>query len=85
MPATKIDVLRLYRSLLRNSSKIQNYNFRNHASRKIMASFRESIAVADASAIDTAYEQGLKQLQLVERQSLISRMYPDMTSVMERR
>jgi len=50
-----------------------------------MASFRESIAVADASAIDTAYEQGLKQLQLVERQSLISRMYPDMTSVMERR
>lgn len=80
-----MDVIRLYRSLLRSSSKMHNYNFRSHATRKVRASFREHISLADISAIQTAYEKGLEQLQLVRRQSVISGMFPDMASVMEKR
>ena len=73
----------MYRSMLRNSSKITNYNFRAHAMRRIKAGFRSDLNTEE-SLLTQKYNHGLQQLEIVKRQSLISQLFPDtMKSVMQ--
>lgn len=76
----RFQVLSLLRSFLRNSSKISNYNFREHAKRRTLQGFRSNRNLAGSDQV-AAYEKGLEQLQIVHRQSVISQLYPDLGSV----
>ena len=83
MVPRKADVLALFRSMFRHSSKIVNYNFRSHAQRRIRWGFEQNKSVAGAELAEK-YKYGLTQLDVVKRQSIISQLYPDsVASVMQ--
>ena len=73
-------VLSLYRQMLRNSLKFANYNFREHAYRRISGEFRlcQSLPPSEAEA---KFQWGINQAELVKRQAIISQLYPEERSV----
>ncbi|KAF1841770.1 uncharacterized protein K460DRAFT_369775 [Cucurbitaria berberidis CBS 394.84] len=77
--ATKGDmpyqVRSLYRSLLRQSSQFAAYNFREYAKRRTRDSFREHQSVAEGRRIQELMQKGLKELQMLKRQTVISQFY----------
>ena len=79
----KVEVLSLFRSLLRHSSKIMNYNFCAHAKRRSRAGFEYNRTVGGEDLMEK-YKFGLIQLEIVKRQAIISHLYPDsLSSVMQ--
>ena len=84
MSAPKVVLVKsLYRSLLRYTSKITNYNFRSHAMRRTRAGFITNRTVTGDELV-SAYAFGVQQLAIAKRQSLVSQLYPDtMASVMQ--
>jgi len=75
MPS-KTQALALFRNLLRQSSKLQNYNYRDHALRRVKSSFQEGRALS-AELAATQYAWGLEQLKLVERHKVLGHLFPD--------
>lgn len=71
--------LALYRAFIRSANKITNYNFREHARRKIQADFRSCISLPESKALEK-YADGQRQLGIVHRQAVISQLYPDDTA-----
>lgn len=81
---TRSHALALYRSLLRNANKINNYNFRLHALRRTKSHFQESRHLSQEEA-NIKYAWGLEQLKLLERQKILGTLYPDVANVIEQR
>lgn len=54
-----------------------NYNFRDHAQRRIMWEFRQNQGLTSCEAIAEKYQLGLDQLAMVERQGIISMLYAE--------
>ncbi len=79
---TRNDVLHLYRNIIKQARSFDNYNFRFHAIRRIKWEFKKNINI-DSSDVENKYEHGLRQLQIVKRQAIISKLYPEEGSVME--
>lgn len=82
--------LSLYRSLLREAKRVDNYNFRLYAIRRIKVGYRSSNIIkkdaandADAAAELAAYREGIEQLNVLKRQSIVGNLYPSARSVME--
>jgi hypothetical protein len=74
-------ILRLYRTMLKQSARMSDYNFRNYAIRRTKSGFREGCTVGGDEA-EQLYNFGLQQLAVVHRQSIISNLFPGITSVM---
>ena len=77
--------LSLYRSLLREAKKVDNYNFRLYAIRRIKVGYRSNIQSNDNKAenAELAYRDGIEQLNVLKRQSIVGNLYPSARSVME--
>ncbi|KAF3049159.1 hypothetical protein E8E11_007488 [Didymella keratinophila] len=77
--ATKGDmpyqVRSLYRSLLRQSSQFAAYNFREYAKRRTRDAFREHQLEAEERRVQELMQKGLKELQMLKRQTVISQFY----------
>ncbi|KAJ4374105.1 hypothetical protein N0V83_002844 [Neocucurbitaria cava] len=77
--ATKGDmpyqVRSLYRSLLRQSSQFAAYNFREYAKRRTRDSFRDNMSVTEERRVQELMQKGLKELQMLKRQTIISQFY----------
>ncbi|KAH7402434.1 hypothetical protein BKA66DRAFT_448751 [Pyrenochaeta sp. MPI-SDFR-AT-0127] len=77
--ATKGDmpyqVRSLYRSLLRQGGQFAAYNFREYAKRRTRDSFREHRSVTEERRIQELVQKGLKELQMLKRQTVISQFY----------
>ncbi len=67
--------LALYRQLLRASQRFTNYNFREYSLRRVRDDFRSSSQLAPADA-RRAYDYGVKELESLRRQVLVSELYP---------
>ncbi|KAJ5594482.1 LYR family protein [Penicillium hispanicum] len=65
----------LFRSLLRQSSQFSNYNFREYARRKTRDSFREHQTETEERRIQELVQEGLQNLRLLKRQTVISQFY----------
>ena len=78
-------VIALYRSFLQNARKFQNYNFREYARRKIKYEFQKGKALKEEAAIQRLYREGQEKLELLRRQVIISSLYPEEMSVIEKR
>uniref|UniRef100_A0A7S2C619 Complex 1 LYR protein domain-containing protein n=1 Tax=Florenciella parvula TaxID=236787 RepID=A0A7S2C619_9STRA len=73
----------LYRSILRESKGIADYNFRSYASRRARLGFEEARAVGAEDAA-RLYEEGQKTLGMIRRQALLGQWYnPGDQNVME--
>ena len=83
MNPTKPQVLGLYRGLLRQSRKIDNYNFRSHAVRRSKQGFQDCKGL-QGEALAQKYDWGVKQLGMVTRARVIGLLYPEEENVMQR-
>ena len=80
---TRFQALSLYRQLIRSANKFNDYNIKSYAQRRIRNGFIENYKVNTEIATQQ-YEWGLTQLAMVQRQSMISQMYPEMESVLNK-
>ncbi|KAI1245705.1 hypothetical protein MGN70_012597 [Eutypa lata] len=65
----------IYRQLLRTGEKFQSYNYREYAKRRTRDAFRENMQVEDPRQIQDLIQKGLKELQTMKRQTVISEFY----------
>ncbi|RVX73055.1 hypothetical protein B0A52_02181 [Exophiala mesophila] len=65
----------LYRSLLRQGNQFANYNFRMYARRRTRDAFHENQRVADSRQIQELVQKGLKELQVMKRQTVVSQFF----------
>ncbi|KAI1501667.1 hypothetical protein F5X99DRAFT_382096 [Biscogniauxia marginata] len=65
----------LYRQMLRQGQRFQAYNFREYAKRRTRDAFRENMNVEDPRQIQDLIQKGLKELQVMKRQTVLSEFY----------
>jgi hypothetical protein len=65
----------LFRSLLRQSSQFANYNFREYARRRTRDAFRQSQHERDERRVQELMQNGLRELQVMKRQTVVSQFY----------
>ncbi|KKY31450.1 putative iron-sulfur cluster biosynthesis protein isd11 [Diaporthe ampelina] len=65
----------LYRQLLRQSEQFASYNFREYAKRRTRDAFRENKAVEDQRQIQELVQKGLKELQMMKRQTVVGHFF----------
>lgn len=73
--STRRFVLALYKNLVREGQKLEAYNFRNYAVRRIRDGFRENKSLSDEEAIQTAIHEGRRNLEVLRRQVIIGHLY----------
>eukprot|EP00579_Thalassiosira_antarctica_P007980 CAMPEP_0201882730 /NCGR_PEP_ID=MMETSP0902-20130614/14373_1 /ASSEMBLY_ACC=CAM_ASM_000551 /TAXON_ID=420261 /ORGANISM="Thalassiosira antarctica, Strain CCMP982" /LENGTH=84 /DNA_ID=CAMNT_0048411319 /DNA_START=71 /DNA_END=325 /DNA_ORIENTATION=- len=74
--------LSLFRTLLRESKKVDNYNFRHYAIRRVKVGFQLNKDLTGNEA-GLAFREGEEQLDILKRQVVIGGLYPSAKSVME--
>ncbi|KAG2421450.1 hypothetical protein HFD88_005425 [Aspergillus terreus] len=72
---TSFQVRSLFRSLLRQSSQFSNYNFREYARRRTRDAFREHQNESEDRKIQELIQDGLQNLRMMKRQTVISQFY----------
>ncbi|RWS26444.1 LYR motif-containing protein 4-like protein [Leptotrombidium deliense] len=77
-------VVRLYKQLLRESSKFTNYNFRSYAIRRVQDAFREHKGCKDSEKLQQLIEEAKNNLSMLKRQVAISAMYETTKLVVEK-
>ncbi|OCT51643.1 LYR motif-containing protein 4 [Cladophialophora carrionii] len=65
----------LYRALLRQGNQFANYNFRMYARRRTRDAFHEHQKESDPRRIQELVQNGLKELQMLKRQTVVSQFY----------
>ncbi|KAL6712437.1 hypothetical protein ACN47E_000314 [Coniothyrium glycines] len=65
----------LYRSLLRQGNQFAAYNFREYAKRRTRDAFREHKDIKEERQIQELVQKGIKELQSLKRQTVISQFY----------
>ncbi|XP_057365800.1 LYR motif-containing protein 4-like [Daphnia carinata] len=84
MAAKKMEILRLYKQLLRESAKFPVYNFREYAIRRVKDDFRENKNLTDPGAVDKQIKEGYKNLAIIKRQVVIGHMFEPQRLVIEK-
>ncbi|XP_004926782.1 LYR motif-containing protein 4 [Bombyx mandarina] len=79
----KIQILSLYKLLLRESQKFPNYNFRAYALRRIRDAFKDNKNVSDVKIVKKEFEFGKENLNVIRRQAAIGNMYKTEKLVIE--
>ncbi|XP_062500649.1 LYR motif-containing protein 4-like [Corticium candelabrum] len=81
---SRFQVLSLYRRMLRESQKFTGYNYREYALRRIRDAFKDSKSVNDTEVVISLLTKADKSLQLLQRQTLMGRMYSQPKLVLEK-
>ncbi|KAG2383326.1 hypothetical protein C9374_004663 [Naegleria lovaniensis] len=82
---TRKQILALYRGLLKGGKAFSDYNYREYVLRCTREDFRKFKSVQDSEKIKRLYEKGVKNLGVVQRQSLINQIYSKHVSIMDER
>lgn len=69
--------------MIRQAKRFDDYNFRHHALRRIKYGFRQHMGRTDD--ISPIYNDGLRQLEVLKRQAILGKLYPETSSVLEGR
>lgn len=81
---SRVEVLSLYRCLLRTARSFSDYNIREYTKRRSGDAFRQSRAISDPSVAAAVFSDGKKQLEVARRQAVVYSLYaPTIKSVME--
>lgn len=75
--------LKLYKDLIKESNKFSSYNYRDYAKRKIKFEFNNSKQLNDPVKLQSLFEKGQQNLDLIKRQVFISQLYPIEKTVLE--
>ena len=79
---SRATVLKLFKGLLQQANKFGNYNFKNHAIRRIKYEFQINKNIPNEQ-INEKYCVGKHELESLKRQTLLTQMYPEDISVMQ--
>ncbi|KAK5647318.1 hypothetical protein RI129_002210 [Pyrocoelia pectoralis] len=72
---TRLQIIALYKSLIRESKKFSSYNYRNYALRRIRDSFSENKYITDPTKINEQILGGQRNLEIIKRQVLVGNLY----------
>mmetsp|Transcript_16733 Transcript_16733/g.31703 ORF Transcript_16733/g.31703 Transcript_16733/m.31703 type:complete len:90 (-) Transcript_16733:156-425(-) len=72
----------LFRSLMRETHKMNDYNFRSYARRRVKHGFLKNRNL-QGEELAAAMLEGEQQLSLLKRQVIIGNLYPSGASVMD--
>jgi LYR motif-containing protein 4 len=75
MATSRTAILSLYRGLLRTGAQFSQYNFREYARRRTRDAFREHMDETDPQRIQDLVNRAITDLQVMKRQTAISKMY----------
>ncbi|EFX87649.1 hypothetical protein DAPPUDRAFT_306461 [Daphnia pulex] len=84
MALTRMEILKLYKQLLRESSKFSSYNFRQYALMRVRDAFHENKNLTDATAVKKQVAEGYKNLAIIKRQVIIGDMFEPQRLVIEK-
>eukprot|EP01084_Bolivina_argentea_P023863 44569_1 len=79
--ATRQSALRLYKQVLRNSTKFVTYNYRAYAWRHTKYTFRENQDISSNEEIMNCLEKGTQELESLKRQIIVDRLYSTNNSI----
>ncbi|XP_018562841.1 LYR motif-containing protein 4 [Anoplophora glabripennis] len=68
-------ILKLYKTMLRESQKFPAYNFREYAIRRVHVGFRENKNLTDPSLIENQIKEAKRNLEIIKRQVIIGQLY----------
>ncbi|CAK1593111.1 unnamed protein product [Parnassius mnemosyne] len=80
---SKTQILSIYKSLLRESEKFSNYNFRSYAIRRVRDAFKEHKSLTDKNLINKEYQFAKDNIAIIKRQVVIGEMYKTEKLVIE--
>ncbi|KAE8707431.1 putative Synaptosomal associated protein [Hibiscus syriacus] len=81
---TRIDVLQLYRSLMRVARQFCDYNIREYTKRRTIDAFRDNKILTNCSQLSAAFSDGKAQLEVAKRRALVYSLYaPKVKSIMD--
>ncbi|CAG9794269.1 unnamed protein product [Diatraea saccharalis] len=72
---SKMQVLSLYKLLMREAQKFPSYNFRSYALRRVKDAFKENKSLTDQKIINKEYDFGIENLVIIRRQVIIGHLY----------
>lgn len=73
----------LYRQMLRAAKRFNNYNFREYALRRTREDFRKNKTASDVNVIASLIQEAKRDLEVLERQSVINSLYARQHSILE--
>ncbi|KAM3269162.1 LYR motif-containing protein 4 [Capsicum chacoense] len=81
---SRVEILTLFRSLLRTARDFPDYNIREYTKRRTIDGFRQNKDLSDPSKVTGAFSDGRSQLEVAKRQAVVYSLYaPKVKSVME--
>jgi hypothetical protein len=81
--STTTVALVLYRNFLREARKVNDYNFRMYALRRVKQGFIKNRNLQGSEEAVAAINDAEQQLEMLKRQVVLGQMYPSARSVME--
>ncbi|XP_069368482.1 LYR motif-containing protein 4 [Paralichthys olivaceus] len=81
--STRAQVISLYRTMLRESSKFPSYNYRTYALRRVRDAFRANRKVDDPKTVARLMEEGQRTVAVIQRQVSVGKMYETQKMVLE--
>ncbi|KAF8558602.1 hypothetical protein OG21DRAFT_1481296 [Imleria badia] len=74
-PPSPKAILSLYSSTLRAAKSFSSYNFRNYFLQRTKDNFRSIQAETDPAKLSLAYNEAIKELEVLRRSAIVNRVY----------
>nr|XP_015913545.1 LYR motif-containing protein 4 [Parasteatoda tepidariorum] len=84
MASRRMEVLRLYKNLLREAGKFSSYMYRTYSLRRIKDAFKDYKDVTDQEKLADLITYGKSNLEIIKRQVIISQLFKDPENVIEK-
>lgn len=81
MSGSSSSILRLYKTLLRESQKFVDYNYRSYAVRRVQDAFKENKNITKQSEIEQQIKFAHENLNMIKRQATIGHLFNPNTTL----
>ncbi|KDR15786.1 LYR motif-containing protein 4 [Zootermopsis nevadensis] len=85
MAISKNHVLKLYKTMLRESEKFSSYNYRLYALRRVRDTFKDGKSLTDSTEITEAVHKAEETLEIIKRQVVVGNLYAAEKLVIEKK
>ena len=84
-PAQRATAKRLYQELLKSANDFKTHSFRDYFSRRTHDIFQQQVegSLATRESVEAFLDQGVRDLAMLRRQSVINQMYATGNSVID--
>lgn len=83
MSKSASQILSLYKRLIKESERFASLNIREYSKKRIRYEFRQNKQLDDQEKLKSLVQKAENNLKLIQRQALISQLYPTERTVIE--